>query len=129
MPRSLVLAAGAAAALAALAVTFPVAEAQPTHAAGVCFNLNNIQGERVPDDRDMYFRADAGRVYHLEFGSDCPNATTYTLVLHPFDNGNQICGANELDVHVRNTGAQCIPTSLTVLSPEEVAALPPKDRP
>lgn len=120
----------AGAALAALAVTFPAVEAEPTHAASVCFNLSNIQGERVPDDRNVYFRADAGRIYHLEFGSDCPDASTYTLVLHPFNNdANQICSATQLDIHVRDTGAACIATKLSVLTPEEAAALPPNARP
>ena len=130
MPRPLVLAAGAAACMMALAATVPIVEAQPAPAANACFNLNNIQAFRVPDERNVYFRADARRVYHIEFGTDCPNATVYTLVLHPTDNNAQdICSPIELDVHVRDTGARCIPQSITVLTPEQVAALPPAARP
>ena len=130
MFRPIALSVGAAAAVAALAATFPTVEAQPAHAPSACFNLNNVQSTRVPDDRNMYFRADSGRTYHIEFGTDCPNATNYVLILHPFDNNAQdICRAIELDVRVRDTGAICIPKSLSVLSPAEVAALPPNARP
>jgi hypothetical protein len=130
MPRPIVLAAGAVAALSALAATFPAVEAQPAQAPNACFNLNDMRGSRVPDNRNMYFRTGTGRVYHIEFGSDCPNAMNYVLILHPFDNNAQdICRAVELDVRVRDTGAICIPKSLSVLSPAEAAALPPNARP
>ena len=122
----------AGAALASLALTLPAAEAQPDHHREVsaCFNLSDMQGERVPDDRNVYFRATGGRVYHLEFGSACPNATSYPLVIHPVNNeGSNICSAIQLDVHVRDTGAGCIPTRLSVLTPDEAGALPPNARP
>jgi hypothetical protein len=130
MFRPIALAAGAVAAVSALAATFPAVEAQPTQARSACFNLNNMKGLRVPDDRNMYFRADGQRIYHIEFGTDCPNATNYPLVLHPFDNNaHDICRHIDLDVRVRDTGAICIPKSLSVLSPEEAAALPKEARP
>lgn len=129
MLKPLALAAGAGAALAALAITFPVAEAQPAHNAGACFILRNIQGSKLADPRNYYFRADGGRVFHLEFGADCATAHTYPLILRPVDNDGRICSAVQLDVRVRDTGEECITKSLSVLTPDEAAALPPNARP
>jgi|SRR5215472_5253537 len=129
MLRPFALAAGAAAAVSALAVTLPVVEAQPAHATSACFYLRNMGASRIASPRDFYFRADGGRVYHIEFGSDCLTAHTYPLILRSVDNSGQICSAVELNVNVRDTGESCIPTRLSVLTPDEVAALPPNARP
>ena len=129
MLRPFALATGAAAAAAALVVTLPVVEAQPTHEASTCFYLRNIGAARVADARNYYFRADGGRVFHVEFGSDCLTAHTYPLIINSVDNSGQVCNAVGLNVKVRDTGESCIPTRLSVLTPEEVAALPPNARP
>ena len=130
MPRPFALAAGAAAAAATLVVTLPVVEAQPAHeTANTCFYLRNIGASRVASPRDYYFRADGRRVFHIEFGSDCLTAHTYPLIISSVDNSGQVCSAIGLNVKVRDTGESCIPTRLSVLTPEEVAALPPNVRP
>ena len=130
MSRPLALAAGAAAAAATLAVTtLPVVEAQPAHAARTCFYLRNIGASRIGSPRDYYFRADGGRVFHIEFGSDCLTAHTYPLIISSVDNSGQVCDAIGLNVKVRDTGESCIPTRLSVLTLEEAAALPPNARP
>lgn len=129
MLRPLTLAAGALAAAGALVVTLPVVEAQPRHQESACFYLRDIQGSKLATPRDYYFRADGGRVYHLEFGSDCATAHSYPLVLRSVDNSGQVCNAVGLDVRVRDTGEQCIATHLSVLTPDEAAALPPNARP
>ena len=130
MLRPLALAAGVSAALAALGATLPVVEAQPAHhAAGACFYLRNINGSKLADARNYYVRTDSGRVFHIEFGSDCLTAHTYPLVVSAVDNSGEICNAIGLNVTVRDTGESCIPTRLNLLSPDEVAALPPNARP
>ena len=129
MLRPFALAAGAAAAAAALAVTLPVVEAPPAHAARTCFYLRNLGATRVASPRDYYFRADGGRVFHIEFGSDCLTAHTYPLIISSVDNSGQVCDAIGLNVKVRDTGESCIPTRLSVLTPEEAAGLPPNVRP
>ena len=62
-------------------------------------------------------RADGGRTYRIGFAANCNSADSYSLVLHPVGNGNQVCRAIGLDVHVRGTGEACTPDSLTRLSP------------
>jgi hypothetical protein len=121
--------AGALAAAAALAVTFPVAEAQPASHGESCFRLDDIMNTRMQGYRTLYLRSSTGAYYRMDFGADCNNLGTEPLVLHPFDNGNEICRAVDLDVRVRGTGEGCIPTNLTRLSPAEVDAIPKKDKP
>ena len=130
MLRPFALAAGVVAAAAALAVTLPVVEAQPTHPhESACFYLRDIQGSKLASPRDYYFRADGGRVYHLEFGADCATAHSYPLILRSIDNSGEVCNAVGLDVRVRDTGEECITRRLSVLSPDEAAALPKDARP
>jgi hypothetical protein len=124
MSRSLFLAFGfAAAALAAV----PAAQAQPS-GGGACLNLRSVEGQQLADPHTLYIRA-SGKTYRLGFAHDCSSAPNETLILHPFANDPRICKPIELNVAVAATGERCIVDSLTELSPDEVKALPPKDRP
>ncbi len=118
----------AAAGLATLALATPLAQAHPDQGGDACFYLRNMQNSKIADPRTLYIRA-SDRVYRIEFQNDCNTAQSYSLVLHPADNSGQVCKAIELDVHVRDTGEACVPKSITRLTPDEVAALPAKDRP
>ena len=128
MLRNLSLAAGAAAALAGLAVTYPVVEAGPAHAEGLCLTLGLIDGQRVADDHTVYLRQ--GRaVWRLGFANDCANAANETLIFHPITNNGVVCHAIDLNVRVRATGQSCIASSLVRLTDEEAAALPKRFQP
>jgi len=129
MLKTIALGAGALAAAAALAVTLPVAEAEPAGSSASCFRLNDIVNTRMQGYRTLYLRASTGAFYRMDFSADCNNLGTEPLVLHPFDNGDEICHAVDLDVRVRGVGEACMPISLKRLTPDEVAALPPKDKP
>jgi hypothetical protein len=120
--------AGFAAAAASLAVAFPVAEAQPRNQGGACLRFDDIQGQRVANDHTVYIRG-SGAVWRLTFSNNCANAADETLILNPVTNNGVICSAIELNVRVRSTGQACVPSSLTRLTPEEAAAIPPRDRP
>jgi hypothetical protein len=115
-----------AAAAATLAAAPLAAQAAPTNS---CFRVSDIQSTRpLPDDKTVYLRASTGAYFRLEFGAACPNLGQEPLVLHTTDNSGEVCSAIGLDVRVRGLGG-CIPSSLTRLTPDEVAALPPGDRP
>jgi hypothetical protein len=129
MLKTIALAAGALTAAAAVTVTLPAAEAQPTGPSASCFRMGEIMNTRMHGYRTLYLRASSGAFYRMDFGADCNNLGTEPLVLHPFDNGDEICRAVDLDVRVRGTGEACIPISLKRLSPAEVAALLPVDKP
>jgi hypothetical protein len=122
MLKSISLAALALAASGALAA----AHAAPTQA---CFRLSDIQNTRMQGDRTLFMRSSTGAYYRMDFAADCNNAGSETLVLHPASNSDEVCGAIGLDVHVRATGQGCIPTNLTRLTPDEVAAIPAGAKP
>jgi hypothetical protein len=122
--------AGAAAGVLALAATLPAAEAQPSPAVSTpCFRLNNVDNSRMVDPRTLLMRVSGNRIYKVGFDANCATGQTYGLVIHPVDNSGEICRAIEFNVSVRDTGEQCEPRTLTLLSPDEVAAIPAKDRP
>jgi len=127
MSQSFRFAVGALAAAGAICAALPTAEASP--AAGACFHVDDIQNSKMDGPRTLYVRADGGRTYRIEFAADCNTAGAYSLVLHPVTNNDQICHAIELNVRVRETGEFCEPRTISRLTPEEAAALPPKVRP
>jgi len=129
MIKTATLAAGAAAALAALAFASPLADAQPSDAGGpACLNFTTVTGQRLADRRTLYLRA--GRaIWRITFQGDCNTAPNETLIMHPVTNNEVICNAIELNIRVRETGESCVPRTLTRLTPEEADSLPPRDRP
>ncbi len=130
MSKLLPLALGGFAAASALALTLPIAEAQPQPAQGnVCFRLNSISGSTLADASTLYIRADGGRVFRIGFANPCNTASSYTLILHPVSNNGVVCSAIGLDIAVRDTRERCVPSTLERLTPEEAAALPAKVRP
>ena len=123
------IAAGALAAAGALCATLPAAEASPAASHNACFRLSQIVNTHMVGFRTLYLRGGPGAYYRMDFAADCNNLGSEPLVLHPFANNDEICHAIELNVSVRGTGERCMPTSLSRLTPDEVAAIPPKDRP
>jgi hypothetical protein len=128
MSRLLSLTAGLVAAAGVLVATLPTAEAGPAGSSRDCFRLSNIQNTKMEGDRTLFLRSSTGAFYRMDFGADCDNISSEPLILHPVDNSDEVCSAIGLDVRVRGAGA-CIPTSLRRLTPDEVAAIPPRDRP
>jgi hypothetical protein len=130
MFQSLRCALGALAALGAIAVTLPAAEAEPPHHhTDSCFFLSSVRNTRMDGQRTLYLRGGGNAIYRLDFGADCNNSGNEPLVFHPVANTGQICHAIDLDVSVRGTGERCMATDLRRLTPEEAAALPKSVRP
>jgi hypothetical protein len=115
----------AALAAAGLAAAAP-ALAAPSSSA--CFRLSDIQNTKMQGERTLFMRSSTGAYYRMDFGADCNNIGE-PLILHPVDNSGEVCTANALDIRVRGTGQACIPTNLSRLTPDEVAAIPPSDKP
>jgi|HubBroStandDraft_1064217.scaffolds.fasta_scaffold44572_2 hypothetical protein len=114
----------------AFCVTLPsvTAVAQPARQPSACFYLRQVDNSRLIDTKTLLIRA-GNRYFRMHFAGECNDMGTEPLILHPFDNGNQVCHAIDLDVRVRGTGQICNPTSLTQLSPAELAAIPANQRP
>ncbi len=123
------LAAGAAATVTVLSVTFPATEARPADHPTECFYLSQILNRTMPDYRTMYLRLGPHRYYRIDFGADCNNVGTEPLIIHPIANNGEICGPNSVQISVARTHQGCIPTDVVRLTDDEVAAIPPKDRP
>ena len=130
MLQPLRLAAGLAAAAGALAVTTasPTVMAQPGGES--CFRLSHLDNSRLAQDHHaLYLRVYGRQVYRMDFSGSCNSSGNEPLVLHPVDNGDLICHAIDVNVSVRSTHEGCIPTGLHRLTPDEVSAIPPADRP
>jgi hypothetical protein len=121
---------GLGAAAATLGATLPTAEAQPaaSHAQS-CFRTNQIENTRMVDSRMLYIRTSAHTYFRMDFFGDCDSESNGPLIIHPVDNSDEVCGASGIDVHIRETGQECMPSKLTKLTPAEVAAIPKKDLP
>ncbi|HLY78564.1 MAG TPA: hypothetical protein VKQ70_04275 [Caulobacteraceae bacterium] len=115
---------------AALGVTMPVAEAQPTASSlPSCIRANQIQNTRMVRSRVLYIRTSARSFYRMDFANDCDSDSNGPLIVHPVDNNGEICSAIGVNISLRETGQRCMPTTLTKLSDDEVAAIPKKDLP
>jgi hypothetical protein len=130
MFASLRILAGAAAAAGALAVTLPVASAAQPSGGESCFRLSHLNNSRMADDNHvMYMRVYGNQYYRMDFPNSCNHSGNEPLILRPVDNNDLICHAIDVNVSVRSTHEGCIPTGLHRLTPDEVAAIPPVDRP
>jgi hypothetical protein len=122
-------AAGALAAASILAISLPTAEAAPGGSSQACFRLSSIENTKMQGDRTLFMRSSTGAYYRMDFGADCSTAGSEPLILHPTSNSDEVCGAIGIDVRVRGTGQACIPTNISRLTPDEVAAIPASDKP
>ena len=127
--QSLRIAAGVAAAAGALAVTLPAAGvAQPSNGES-CFRLRHMDNTKMAENNNvMFIRVYGNHYYRMEFSGACNRSGNEPLVLRPVSD-DLICRPIDVTISVRGTREGCIPTSLRRLTPDEVAAIPPKDRP
>jgi hypothetical protein len=106
--------------------------ATAAHADRNCFFVNQWYGTRAADDNTIYLRVNISDIYKVQVsgGASQLNIPTYHLV-SIVRGGNVICTALDLDLKVSDGSIRTglIATSLTKLTPEEVAAIPKKDRP
>jgi|GEM_PF-336370 len=138
---------GAAGALAACSEPYPpppgpplasVAAADQPLADG-CFRTHDIDNHRVADDHTLYIRVANRDVYRLEMAGSCLAAASSSdpLVIREPPGVPYACRPIDLDISIARGGLglgggtpiPCIVKSMTRLTPDEVAALPPRDRP
>ena len=122
---------GLGAAVAALAATLPVAEAQPAAPnATPCFYTTQIMNSRMsPDHRALYIRTSGRGFYRMDFAGNCNSSGNEPLVIQPVTSSGQVCSAIGVNVSVRDTHERCMPSQLTLLTSDEVAQIPKKDLP
>lgn len=121
---------------ASLVLASPAAQAKPDAAGGdACFRTTDIRGQRVVDDRTVYFRTTGNRVFRVAMSSSCLSGARFNdpLEIKSPSGSHMVCRAVDLDVAVRNLPSgiksPCLVDSIIRLTPAEAAALPREARP
>lgn len=127
-----------AALLAAVALTggaAAVAE-EPAPADGAkraCFFSDQINGwSQGKDDRVAYLSVGANRIYRLDLFGRCHDLdTALTIGVETRGGGTSICDGLDVTLITRSPVGpfRCPVRSITLLTPEEAAALPRRERP
>jgi hypothetical protein len=130
MKTHLALAASAAA-LLALSATAASAADKPA-AKNECFWARNVTSFAAPDDKTLYVRVGVNQVFRFEMFGSCPEIDWNQRLALVSRGGDNICSGMDAEVVTHSPGIgpqRCAVRSMHKLTPEEVAALPPKAKP
>jgi hypothetical protein len=144
-PKSILVligALGAATTLAACADEYAYAPPPPAAViygvpaaavAPACFYTRDIRNHTVADDHTLFVNVGGRMVYRVETSNPCFSGATSSdpIVIRNPPGSNTICHPIDLDVGV-NTGGftnRCRVSSISPMTPAEIAALPPRLRP
>jgi hypothetical protein len=102
-------------------------------ASGACFRAQNMGEWKSPNPHVMYVAVDPDRTYEVTFNQPC-TALSYVdaRLITKFHGPDSICGPLDWDLRVadRNGNRQsCMVSSMRLMSPAEVEAIPSKYRP
>lgn len=100
--------------------------------ARACFFADQINGWRQAGDSAVLVNVGAKDVYRLDLFGPCRDLdTNFTIGVETRGGGNSICQGLDATViaHSPTGPMRCPVTKVTKLTPEEIAALPKKDRP
>ena len=106
--------------------------AEPAKApARSCFSANNVSNFSAPDDQTVYLRVGVRDVYRLDLFSRCTDIDWNHGIAIVSRGGSSICSGMDATIVTKGPiGPQrCEVRTVTKLSPEEIAALPPKQKP
>lgn len=130
MKRLLVL----ASALAVCALPALAADQAKPETGSQCFRMSQIRNHTKADDQTLYFRVGSRDVYRLDMSGACLAGTSFNdpLIMETVGGTDLICRPIDLNLKVK-LGAvgtsPCIIKEITKLTPEQIAALPPKVKP
>jgi hypothetical protein len=116
------------------ALTAGAVQAQPPMRAGAspCFVRRDINGFSAPNDRTVYIRVGVSDVWRLDLMTECTGlAFRNAFALEARPATAWICSPLDATVIVRQTGIsqRCPVSAMHKLTPDEIAALPRRDRP
>ena len=125
--------AGFAAAALATPVLAPAATERTAGSRAPCFFVRNWEGWSAPSDDTVLLRVSRRDVYKVNVtrGADFLRSPGSFLISQN-RGGGSVCSHMDLDLQAANSSGFRVPLiakSLTKLTPQEVAALPKKDRP
>src|SRR5665213_3407681 len=117
----------------ALAAVATLAMAAPAPAQGEsCFFVSQWQGWKAADDHTVFIHVDPRRIYRLDMSGACPALLSAGASLITQNHTSSICSAIDWDLRVKEgpgfaTG--CIVRKMSLLTPDQAAALPKNLRP
>jgi hypothetical protein len=99
-----------------------------------CFFESQWENWKAPDDHTIYLGVTGHKVYRLDLAGSCPELTwpDARLISHDRSGEGSICGPLDFDLKVAEQGGPgmaCIVKSMTLMTPDEAAALPRNVRP
>jgi hypothetical protein len=98
-----------------------------------CFLVSQFENWRGGGDRTMYIRVSGNQFYRLEMANNCSELTAPGVMLINKFHGSSVCSPLDWDIRVKEVpggiSTPCIVKTMTRLSPDEVAALPKKQKP
>jgi len=124
----LLLATGAALAQAPAAQT-------PAAPKNDCFFVRQFENWKAgPDDKTIYIKVTGNRYYRLGAANRCPALSDIDPVMVNKFRTDSICSPLDFDMKLKRNGVPDIATTCTIrtmtrMTPAEVAALPPKQKP
>jgi hypothetical protein len=118
----------------ALSATPIAASAAKPAPLGQCFRSEDYQDFKAINDHSFYMRALPDQVFRIDLVGTCPYLTAADARLITVVHGStQICNKLDWDLRVAESPPSpaigCIVDKQTRLTPEEVAAIPPKLKP
>jgi hypothetical protein len=123
---------GAAGPAGKAAISAPGVDAAATAVADTCFRRSDIHNHTVGGPKTLYLDVAGRSVYRIEMSNAClASAVSSDPLIFRNDTGAQsVCKPIDLDITVSAGGpSKCIVSSISKLSPAEIAALPKKMRP
>ncbi|OYW92583.1 MAG: hypothetical protein B7Z13_09535 [Caulobacterales bacterium 32-67-6] len=126
--------AGCAAAPQATAPTMTAMAERAADAPRACFRVSAIRAQKIVDRNTVLFRTSVGPqdVFRLTMRNACLTTTASDpLVLIPSGGSDTVCDRMDLDVRVASPigSTPCLVQEVHKLTPAEVAALGPGERP
>jgi hypothetical protein len=125
-------------ALAAVSLMATAAVAQagpPPRPVSQCFRSHDYQGFRAVNDHAFNISLNSGQVFHIETQGTCPSLLSPgAFLITTIRGSDEICGPLDWDLKIGESGPgdipiPCLVKSQTRLTPAEVAAIPPRERP
>lgn len=140
MKLAIIALAASAAALATAAIAAkpsPLATPSPPSGtglpAGQCFRSHDIRNHTVADDRTLLIDVNGRKTYRVTMSGACLAGVfpSDPIITRQPPGSAIICKPIDMDIAISRNGfsSPCIVDSIVRMSPEEVAALPPKLKP
>jgi hypothetical protein len=122
-------------AVALVTANFPsrAQNAEPTPRGEACFYFNEFESWRAPDDRTILIRVGLSRFFRLDLSGRCGGITRASShLVNRVQGVTRICRPVDWNLTVVDSVGfeqRCVVKAMTMLTPEEVASIPPKLKP